>query len=456
MTDEFWSLNWNDRFVAKLDVEVEGVPEGAPSPVYFAEEGSSIVFRMTAEEFKQVFTALLNGCDLTYGARSTQVLWYFLRNLEYPVSLCDEIAAAILTCEDVQLAIASVIGTSEPIREAITELVITDPDINSYITNVYERLTPGQITGVIAGGDCDLSVVAGRAIAIVERLDTNNTDALEILEVGTNDEERLAQIISAFPGFGILPLDELLDFAQDVLEDFAEGYAGASTFEKKDEFAEAINCLMQANPDCNITWQELFEYVKTKIPTAGFDIAVTIFDIVTFVADGDFNNDDLVFYGMMLLQLSTITASSNFNGLTAPLLSAITRDALPSSRWEDWDECPPECQDGTNCGNPVIQISRGILVCQDELYVDVELTPLDGNYICQVGFTSSGDCQFNGWLVLSGIFTAWPQFAPYTQGVRFLGSNPTTDSGDPSTTGFNPSIILFFSTTPCTIRMRVS
>lgn len=443
-----------------IEQEVEGVPSSGYSPFYFPPEGAKLVFEFTQESFLRVLSALINGAALTYPDDWIQVVWDFLRNVEYPVSLCDEIAAALLTCEDVQLALATLIGTNEPIREAISDLVVTtvttDPDINSYITNVFERLTPGQITGVIAGGDCDLSVVAGRAIAIVERLDTNNTDALEILEIGTNDEERLAQIISAFPGFGILPLDEILDFGQDVLEDFAENYAAASTFERKDEFAEDIYCLMQANENCDITWQELFDFVKSKVPTAPFDIAVTIGDILQFVGDGDFNNDDLLFYGMMLVQLATITASQNFNGLTAPSLSAITRDATPSSRWNDWDDCPPECQDGTNCGNPTSPNGEGTIICQDSLFVDVELTFQGGQWGCYISFNATGECRWNGWQVLSGIFTPNPQFPPFMDGVRFLGNDPSTDSGDPTLTGFRPSTILFFSTTPCVIRMKVS
>jgi hypothetical protein len=333
-----------------LNQEIQDVPLTGYDPVFFSPEGTKVVFEFTDETFLKVYSALRNGAKVTYPDEWLQVLWYFQQNVEFPVSLCDEVAAAILTCEDVQLAIATLIATNEPVQDAIETLVTTSPAIYTYITNVFSRLTPETIEGKLAPGNCDDSVMAGRAIAIVERLDTNNIDALEILEVGTNDEERLAQILSAFPGFGLLPLDELLDFAQDVLEDFAENYGAASTVERKDAFARLIWCKMQETEDCSITWQQLFDLVLEQVPATLFDILVTITDVIQFVGDGDFGNDDLLFYGMMMLNLATITASSSFNGLTAPLLSAITRDALPSSAWEDWDECGAEPPD-PNCAD---------------------------------------------------------------------------------------------------------
>jgi hypothetical protein len=323
-----------------IDQEVWSVPESGYAPFFFPPEGDALLFFFTEESFLRVLSALINGAALTYPDTWIQVVWDFLQNVEYPVSLCDAIATAILECEDVQNALATVIEADGVVRDSIVSLVTSDPAINTYITNVFSRLTPETIAGQLAGGDCDPSVVAGRAIALVERLDTNNIDALEILEVGTNDEERLSQILSAFPGFGLLPLDELLDFAQDVLEDFAENYAAISTIERRDVFAEKVYCKMLEAVDCSITWQQMFDLVLEQVPSAPFDILVTIGDIIQFVGDGDFGNDDLLFYGMMLLQLSTITASSSFNGLTAPLMSAIMRDALPSSAWEEWDACP--------------------------------------------------------------------------------------------------------------------
>lgn len=233
------------------------------------------------------------------------------------------------------------ISSNPATRAAIVDALKSDQEFNDYLAQEVYRLTQGQIGGKLLPGDCDNSVLAGRAIALVNRLDLNNQDFLEVMEVGTNDEERVADLIGAIPVAETFPVDEVFLIAQDFLEDFAENYNAASTEGRKDELARLIYCAMQETEDCSITFERLFTVFQEKA-LSGLTIASTVGDVVLFLGTGDFSNDDAIFYGLMAIQVAFVLASRDFYGIEIGTISGIMRDALPSSRWEEWEPCPEE------------------------------------------------------------------------------------------------------------------
>lgn len=326
--------------------DITGVPSEGYSPFYFApasEGGSTLPFHFTDESFTRVFSALVNGAFMTYGptGEAHQVIWDFLVNVEYPVSFCDQVAQAILTCEDVQAALATVIAAPGPVQDAIVDMLQSSDEFNTFITQQVMKLTGEQIAGKFTGGDCSNSVVAGRMVAIVERLNTNNEDFFEIVEVGTNDEERVSAVISAIPGLSEAPVDEIIDLLQSLLENLAENYSAAITEGWKDEVERDLYCLAKESDDCSLTYQQLFDYFRNR---AGADLTIgsLIKNVIDYVINGDFSSDELVASGMYTIQLGFILTGQDFAGLNLPLIGAITRDALPSTKWEDWDPCVAE------------------------------------------------------------------------------------------------------------------
>ena len=232
--------------------------------------------------------------------------------------------------------------TANPATQAaIVDMLKNNSDFNTWFTQNVYRITEGMIVGPLVPGDCADSVVAGRAIALVERLDTNNRDFLEMVELGTNDEERAANIISAIPALGDTPVDEVFLIFQDFLEDFAENYNALSTFGRKDAMAREIYCLMLKDPECTITFETLYTYFQAKAGS-GLTILSVLQDVISFLADGDFDNDNAIWFGMFALQVGFVLNSRDFYGVDIGTISGAMRDALPSSRWEDWDPCDPE------------------------------------------------------------------------------------------------------------------
>lgn len=301
------------------------------------EERTILPLFVSQREFTAILSAMDVGADIAYPEQYIEVMWLMVRNLRYGVNICQMIADCIATSPETQQALRDFVTTDQQIIDTFTELV--------------EGLTEGQIISPVVEKGCDPSDVAGAVIAIVERMDTYNVDALEIIEVGTNDEEKIASVVAGIPALGILPFDEIIDFAQDLLEDFFENYNAAVTEEWKDDVAEDLYCLALEDPDCKLSYEQLFNYFQNRAGSSLTTLS-TIVDIINFVRTGDFNTDELVASGMYAIQLAFVRVGREFFGINLPKIGALTRDALPSSRWEEWDDCggpppDPNCVDLT-------------------------------------------------------------------------------------------------------------
>ena len=308
-----------------IDQEIEGVPTEGYAPYFFPTEGGTALFRFTEGEFNQVLSALINGAALTYPDSWLQVVWYFLRSVEFPVPICEQIIDCIENDADTIEAIVTALKSSDT--------------FNEYIDSRVFSITGGQLGGKLTGGACDSSVLAGRVMTLINRMNTTNVDALEIIETGTNDEETTALVLGGIPVFETLPFDEVIDFAQDLLENFAENYNSAITEEWKSDVGEDLYCLARQSEDCSLSFEQLFLYFQARAGS-GLNIASALVDVINFVRFGDFPNDELIASGMYAAQLAFVLHSREFFGINVPKMGALMRDATPSSIWEEWDECP--------------------------------------------------------------------------------------------------------------------
>lgn len=279
---------------------------------------------ISLDEYVALSSAIDVGSDIAYPLQYAYIMWIWMRQERFSVNIC----ALIAEC----------IANSEATQDALRDFISNDTVINNHIENTVEGLVGQALTGPLVYGSCDPSIVAGKMLALVDRLDTNNKDALELIEVGTNDEEKVAALLEGIPVLGELPIGDIIDFGQDVLEDFEEGYAGISTIERREALAEDLYCLAQSKPDCSLSYADLFEFFQFKVGS-GLTLDSLVIDVVDFIRDGDFNTDDLVWYGMFALQIAMIRVGKEFFGINAPKIGSLTRDALPSTIWEEWDEC---------------------------------------------------------------------------------------------------------------------
>lgn len=275
------------------------------------------------------YTALLSAVDVGAAIAWTNdaLLVYYILVRNYSGGSM-EFCAKVIDC----------IVNDDDVKQAIVDMLSSNDAFNTYISNTTQGLRGGQLTGAIVGGDCDNSILAGQMVALVTRLDGNNTDALEIIEVGTNDEERVAAVLEGIPLLGESPVGDIVQFIQGLLEDFSENYAAASTFERRDNLARDLYCLAKTKENCELTFSDLFDFFQERA-SSNLTLASVLENIFDYVVNGDFETDDLVFDGLMAIQIAFIRSGREFFGITAPTIGALTRDASPSSAWEDWDTC---------------------------------------------------------------------------------------------------------------------
>lgn len=305
--------------------EIEGV--SSDTPFNFPPGGAYLLFYFTEETFTKVLSALWNGAALTYPDQMYQVIWYFLQNVEAPMSLCEQIINCIQNDEDT--------------REALINTLAQSPEFQEIVRENAGRATYPQIEALVVPSECDNSALAGRVIQLVDVLDTNNVDFLQIVEVGTNDEERVSLLLAAIPIVSESPVDEILTLFQGFLDDFTENYNAAITLAWKNEVSEELYCLARKSGDCSLSYEQVFQYFVER---AGSDLTILslVKNIIQFVINGDFSTDNLVASGMYAIQLAFIVAGQDFYGLNIPTIGAVVRDAPPSSAWEDWNECVDE------------------------------------------------------------------------------------------------------------------
>lgn len=301
------------------------------------------------------------------------------------------IGASFEVCMDFCQQMIDCINGTPGVIEAISTNLQNSPKWNEYL-----RLSAIKATAELIGSklveECSRPVLAGQVIAIVDAINETNVNFLEIVEVGTNDEERVSRLIGAIPGIGVLPADEILNTFQEFLADFKENYDAAITLSWKDDVEQDLYCIAQESEDCKLTFAQVFTYFKDR---AGAELTLgsLITNIVQFVINGDFSTDELVASGMYAIALGFMMTGREFGGSTIPLLRAIAKDADPSDRWEDWPDCfPSEVVPVIDPNGPWWDEARG--VC-GTIVPDV-----DGYYIATA--TVSGGAYFLGIAEASG------------------------------------------------------
>lgn len=317
-----------------------------------SDEKVLVPFLLSLNEYNVLSNTIDVGRDIAYGTSSIAVLSLWLRNMRCNVSICDMVAHCFANDPEFRESVIQSLMSDPSVVSQIVQGLAASDEFNTYINEKVSGLTIEAVTGALFKEDCDNSVVAGRVIQIVDVMDQNNIDFFEIVEVGTNDEERVAAMLGAIPVLGMSPVDEVLDMAQNLLSDIWENYAAAVTLGWKNEVAEDLYCLAKQNEDCALTYQELFDYFQQR---AGSNLTVSsiVQNVFSYIVNGDFSTDDLIASGMYAIQLAFILAGQSFNGLNLPTLGALTRDSIPSSAWEDWDECgdpPSSLWEIVSCG----------------------------------------------------------------------------------------------------------
>jgi len=295
-----------------------------------------------------------------------------------------------MDCEQVAECIASNEATQEALNQWFID-ALNNPD-----TGVYEALKNGglmspddadrNLTGT--NDDCNLDALWGFIDGGIEGMNANNIDAQQSLEAVTNIFERAATVVSAIPGIGVLPVDEVIAYINGLWSnDLFENYEANDTTGYRNELKCDIFCLAQAN-DCKVTVDMLFTYFQERLSYEGDDI---VDDIVQFLIDGTWSGTQIndTFY---LAQLLWMRNGNRFFPVQG-IMSFSTLFALGEPS-DDWELLCEEC------------VTEWDFVINFETGENVEfVTITNGDYETGVGvhqaFTQSG----NGYETINLLWT---------------------------------------------------
>lgn len=245
-----------------------------------------------------------------------------------------------MSCEDV----ADCIETNEATQTAINNII--NNQSNTQITYETSRqgtpITEAEYTASLTPPNpgCDEDILFGAVSAIVDQLDKNNLDFLQIMEVGTNTRERVSTVIAAIPIIETLPVNEIIDFVDKAQNEILEHYEAQWTTALYDEYRCEIFCLALASPDCEITFQLLFDYFNNRLGAA-LDPNNLLQDLFEFFLLGTWAGTQVVDI-MMLVQIGVWREASNWLGVSLRTLQTVGLLGANDPN-HDWAVIPCDC-----------------------------------------------------------------------------------------------------------------
>jgi len=318
-----------------IDQEIEAIPERDYAPIFFPPEGAKAVFEFTESEFLKVLSALINGALVTYGDEWIQVVWYFLRSVDYPVSICELIIDCIQNDEDVQAILRAFVTNDETIQDNIEN-----------VSNRGLPINPTEATGTIVATD-DYSALFGAITFLVDTIHGANLDLYEIMEAATNKRELGQILFEAIPLVETLPFDEASEYIDELASDIAEGYAAQWTTTPETGLRDRIRCglfcLARDNGN-SLSWDLIASYFWEQVGFTAGDYVDMMVDFVNFFLSGSWTGEEIVQISFANVA-SALSAGQKFSGLTFPGLTAIMELGLndPDPDYETvCVECPPE------------------------------------------------------------------------------------------------------------------
>jgi hypothetical protein len=340
-----------------------------------------------------------------------------------------------MSCDDV----ADCIETSEAVQEAIAQQIANNPSNQTtvYETSVYGApLTAAQRTAPSATPpDCDLDVLFAMCTAIIDQIHTNNQDFLEILEAASNPTERARNVISAIPVVGLLPIDEAIEFIDQLVEEIQENYDAQWTTSIRDELRCALFCKAKEATDCIITFDMIVSIFEDRLnyyldPAAVAAALVQYFLLSTWAGS-------TVVDIMSLIQVAFWREASNWLGVNIRTLQIVARLVIDNPD-PDWEIL---CTDCATITSPLTIFAPagypgGTFVQLNETTVRFT-SALGGDTVHRVAFQYDNDaprCVRMAWSLVSGSLT------PGYSGSYACGSNPAANGYTDGLTVQNPPV----------------
>lgn len=207
-----------------------GNGDSLDNDLILSDEVQSLVLQVTANEYTQILSALLNGAYTTYPENYQQVIYPLLKAGK--MSFCDEMLWCIENNGQIANAILSLTRDYLDSREFAQSFNDTD---------LAESSNP----------TCDYDILWGQCLQLVQYLDQINRDVLEVIEVAFNGYESAAEILGDITGIDESSLDAVFTWIVRIQDNIAENYDAQITQAYIESVACEIFCKAKLN-NCRI------------------------------------------------------------------------------------------------------------------------------------------------------------------------------------------------------------
>jgi len=244
------NLAHRDKFVFKLIQDLPGGCEG--DEIVFPDNDTPVKFlvEMSLSETTKLLSALMTGADLSYPNEAHEVVWIWLRQLECPVSLCDELTSCLA-----------------PLFEALSEqMTALQAGTNEIVEQLFENVpvAPSGIEVAGAGNICS------GASFVVEFMDYEIRRVYQEAEDGLIDNliEATVEILRAMPVIESLPVDEIVNIPNQMFANQVADYI-TDYDTVHDDLVGALSCFIEGNGDVfDIdVWARWLEFIGAEYPT---------------------------------------------------------------------------------------------------------------------------------------------------------------------------------------------
>lgn len=243
------------------------------------DEKIDIVINLSMNEYLSLANTIDVGRDIAYGDNSIEIWFIWVRMLK-TMSICQSILECIETDTDIQDAIAQYgIGTTP--EETAPE----------NIGNLARLLIDNR-----AG--CDNDIVFGMCIGLVELLDSVSTRILSVFQQAVSPAGRIGDMIEAIPLVGELPVDDIFQFTEAMMNDISGGYDASYDTLLRNEIACILFCM--AEDDCELSLEDARDVYSTLLAQS-IDTSSVLAFFVSMIAN--VYSGTATVYGLHLLIL---------------------------------------------------------------------------------------------------------------------------------------------------------
>jgi hypothetical protein len=243
---------------------------------------------------------------------------------------------------------------NEALIEALAEAIRSNPLLQEAIADALTQqgsgvpgrpLTTGQATGNLLPdnvkdefGNCIDNNLWGAMLYVVQSGNRVISDFFEVLEAASNTLESMTIISKAIPAAGDY-ISAAGEFADQLQENIAEGYAAAYTEAYEQSLACDMFCISRSG--CELTLELMLTVINNRL-TSPLDLG-DFGEIMAGIASGVWTGDEIADVAF-LLYFSALRFGQQFGDTIGirplPVIMSLGADQLSSDNWEILCECP--------------------------------------------------------------------------------------------------------------------